>query len=603
SGSKVLKKNLEPGLNDNSFLKEARESFLKAKRKKHRIYEVGAFQTGVCRCNCIDSLDRTNVAQFIIGKVALGYQLCAMGLLDTPWLDRQSDMIRVLLQMYERMGDCLALQYGGSQMHRQMKEDHAEARSMAPVLYQQRGDGRSRPKEMLISFLRHYENNFKDNVKQDAINLFLDICPLLPVCNDRETHLASAQVRTIVGASCDGDCDVSVQPRADITPSCDSRVCSDELRRRTEIAVQHPGKDMLYPSEGHFLKHSLLYNNDSNTRALPLDNARSEKTHIARLAPLLEKEKEPHASVSRQERSRRGLHNAKGNFGDSKLGRIKSIDSEHADTLATATTRSASDLLLIDRDFDEKGAEKWSSDTIGLHAMPSTGLREYTASVSSSRSLIRSKSPTPMRGINRMASLPIPSSSSSSSFFSEKLANKEPQISQASTSKLDAVYASIQASYAKSGSLAFPKLSQQTVDTLSDTAMNSDINQANYEELPSELLDAIIHQEMEALPPPALKKRVSQDSSVGASPSMRRIDLKSSSEERGRGKERRHSLRNIDASAILTGTELEIEETDELQFPGMFQFNSSRELTPDITPVMDSRNLSMPMDQVRTNID
>merc|ERR1712129_416180 len=32
----------------------------------------GCKQTGIVRTNCVDCLDRTNTAQFVIGKVALG---------------------------------------------------------------------------------------------------------------------------------------------------------------------------------------------------------------------------------------------------------------------------------------------------------------------------------------------------------------------------------------------------------------------------------------------------------------------------------------------------------------------------------------------------
>ena len=31
----------------------------------------------------------------------------------------------------------------------------------------------TKPKEMLVSLMRHYSNSFHDNVKQDAMNLFL----------------------------------------------------------------------------------------------------------------------------------------------------------------------------------------------------------------------------------------------------------------------------------------------------------------------------------------------------------------------------------------------------------------------------------------------
>ena len=36
-------------------------------------------QNGVARTNCIDCLDRTNAAQFVIGKEALGYQTSSSG--------------------------------------------------------------------------------------------------------------------------------------------------------------------------------------------------------------------------------------------------------------------------------------------------------------------------------------------------------------------------------------------------------------------------------------------------------------------------------------------------------------------------------------------
>jgi hypothetical protein len=37
--------------------------------------ETGRTQSGVVRTNCIDSLDRTNAAQFVLAKCALGYQV------------------------------------------------------------------------------------------------------------------------------------------------------------------------------------------------------------------------------------------------------------------------------------------------------------------------------------------------------------------------------------------------------------------------------------------------------------------------------------------------------------------------------------------------
>lgn len=36
---------------------------------------MAKIQSGVVRTNCIDSLDRTNAAQFVLAKAALGHQV------------------------------------------------------------------------------------------------------------------------------------------------------------------------------------------------------------------------------------------------------------------------------------------------------------------------------------------------------------------------------------------------------------------------------------------------------------------------------------------------------------------------------------------------
>jgi len=128
-------------------------------------------QRGVLRVNCIDSLDRTNVAQFCVGKCALGYQLHGLGMSLKPSLERDSRLIPILLDMYERMGDRIAMQYGGSEMHRAMD---TTATPFAPTdLVKNRN--RTKAKKAVVSFLRHYQNTFKDNIKQNAYNLLLGI--------------------------------------------------------------------------------------------------------------------------------------------------------------------------------------------------------------------------------------------------------------------------------------------------------------------------------------------------------------------------------------------------------------------------------------------
>lgn len=82
------------------------------------------FQSGVLRTNCIDCLDRTNVAQYAYGLEALGRQLHAMGLTDKPKVDADSSIAAALMDMYQSMGDALAQQYGGSAAHNTVRTSY-----------------------------------------------------------------------------------------------------------------------------------------------------------------------------------------------------------------------------------------------------------------------------------------------------------------------------------------------------------------------------------------------------------------------------------------------------------------------------------------------
>jgi hypothetical protein len=114
-------------------------------------------QKGVLRTNCIDCLDRTNVAQFAMGVRFLALGLCALGILDSHSLDPSNAMLLGLMDMYSEMGDRIALQYGGSEAHKKVSK----------------GAGKTKHGEFLTSIKRYYSNSFTDRVKQDAMNLFL----------------------------------------------------------------------------------------------------------------------------------------------------------------------------------------------------------------------------------------------------------------------------------------------------------------------------------------------------------------------------------------------------------------------------------------------
>ncbi|WJZ94216.1 hypothetical protein VitviT2T_013093 [Vitis vinifera] len=120
------------------------------------------FQKGVLRTNCIDCLDRTNVAQYAYGLVALGRQLHALGLIDVPQIDLHSTLADDLMKLYETMGDTLALQYGGSAAHNK-------------IFSERRGQWKAatQSQEFFRTLQRYYSNAYMDAEKQDAINVFL----------------------------------------------------------------------------------------------------------------------------------------------------------------------------------------------------------------------------------------------------------------------------------------------------------------------------------------------------------------------------------------------------------------------------------------------
>ena len=72
------------------------------------------------RTNCIDCLDRTNVAQFSAGVCALGQQLLVMGVTGTLELEQGQAVVTTLMDMYSEIGDQLAMQYGGSEAHKKV---------------------------------------------------------------------------------------------------------------------------------------------------------------------------------------------------------------------------------------------------------------------------------------------------------------------------------------------------------------------------------------------------------------------------------------------------------------------------------------------------
>jgi phosphatidylinositol 3,5-bisphosphate 5-phosphatase len=63
------------------------------------IHSEPRMQNGVARTNCIDCLDRTNAAQFVIGKRALGRQLQALGVIIGNTVEYDTDAVNTFTHM------------------------------------------------------------------------------------------------------------------------------------------------------------------------------------------------------------------------------------------------------------------------------------------------------------------------------------------------------------------------------------------------------------------------------------------------------------------------------------------------------------------------
>jgi len=119
-------------------------------------------QNGVLRTNCIDCLDRTNVAQFDYGLASLQLQLYTLHLIYSPRVDLDEPLANDLMTLYEEMGDILAMQYGGSGAHNKifsLRRGHWKAHI--------------RSLEFLRIVRRFCSNIYMDPEKQRAINVFL----------------------------------------------------------------------------------------------------------------------------------------------------------------------------------------------------------------------------------------------------------------------------------------------------------------------------------------------------------------------------------------------------------------------------------------------
>ncbi|KAL6299034.1 SacI homology domain-containing protein [Sparassis latifolia] len=117
-------------------------------------------QRGTVRTNCLDNLDRTNVAQAAVAKWMLNRQLVAVDILkESDSIDNYDDVMKDLREMWTDHANMISIAYSGTGA---LKTDFTRTgkRTRAGLLE----DGYN-------SVMRYLKNNFFDGARQDAFDL------------------------------------------------------------------------------------------------------------------------------------------------------------------------------------------------------------------------------------------------------------------------------------------------------------------------------------------------------------------------------------------------------------------------------------------------
>eukprot|EP00605_Chrysophyceae_sp_TOSAG23-4_P000841 GSChrysophyteH1.ASY1.ANO1.932.1 assembled CDS len=120
-------------------------------------------QKGILRVNCVDCLDRTNIAQFVYAKTALEQQCNALGLQPSD-----TDIAKfnvAAMEVWSRHGNELALQYGGSDAM------HIHKRASTGVTIKQHWALTGGIKNGLVAINRYVSNVSSDYIKQQGIDV------------------------------------------------------------------------------------------------------------------------------------------------------------------------------------------------------------------------------------------------------------------------------------------------------------------------------------------------------------------------------------------------------------------------------------------------
>lgn len=101
-------------------------------------------QKGVIRTNCIDSTDRTNVCQFVLGRYVMRNQIKNLNLEFSP------EMERILKEAWYLNGDNLSIQYTGT------------VTSLGPIVFKGKKTFFTKIKDFYVNLKRYFINRFSD---------------------------------------------------------------------------------------------------------------------------------------------------------------------------------------------------------------------------------------------------------------------------------------------------------------------------------------------------------------------------------------------------------------------------------------------------------
>ncbi|THH19070.1 hypothetical protein EUX98_g8842 [Antrodiella citrinella] len=121
-------------------------------------------QNGVVRTNCMDNLDRTNVAQAAIAKWTLNRQLIALGVLhETDSIENYEELVKDFREMWSDHANLISIAYSGTGALK-VEFTRTGKRTRMGTLE----DGYK-------SVMRYLKNNFFDGARQDAFDLMTGV--------------------------------------------------------------------------------------------------------------------------------------------------------------------------------------------------------------------------------------------------------------------------------------------------------------------------------------------------------------------------------------------------------------------------------------------